>query len=112
MHFRVLNLLTQHPEFSQREIAEALGISLGRINRCLRALAERDYVKIRNYRSPSNKVRNLHVLTPLGIAERSKLSARFLKRKLLEYEKLHAEIEAVQGELAPRLGRSNDPTNL
>jgi EPS-associated MarR family transcriptional regulator len=100
VHFRVLNLLIEHPEYSQRQIAAALGISLGRVNYCLNALAERGYVKIRNFRASTNKARYLRVLTPLGVAERTRLATQFLKRKMAEYELLHAEIERLRNEMS------------
>lgn len=96
--FRVLNLLKKHPDFSQRQIASELGISLGRVNYCLRALVGKGYIKIENFRAADNKLRYLHVLTPTGISQRTILATEFIKRKLREYELLKQEIEALQND--------------
>ncbi len=97
--FRVLRLLQDNPDLTQREIAEALGISLGGVNYCLRALASKGLVKIRNFRNSNNKMGYAYLLTPKGIAEKTALTAHFLKRKMDEYEALKAEIEALEEEI-------------
>ncbi|MCW8905847.1 MAG: MarR family EPS-associated transcriptional regulator [Sedimenticola sp.] len=107
--FRVLRLLESHPDLTQREIADRLGISLGGVNYCVRALTEKGLVKIKNFRNSSNKLGYAYLLTPTGVAEKTALAARFLKRKLMEYEALRAEIDALEQEvrLAQRDGASN-----
>lgn len=97
--FRVLRLLQDRPDLTQREIAEAIGISLGGVNYCLRALASKGLVKIRNFKNSNNKVGYAYLLTPKGIAEKTVLTAQFLKRKMEEYEALKAEIEALMEEI-------------
>jgi EPS-associated MarR family transcriptional regulator len=97
--FRVLRLLEENPDMTQREIAESLGISLGGVNFCLRALVEKGLVKIHNFQNSNNKMGYVYLLTPMGIAEKAGLTSRFLKRKLYEYEMLKAEIEALQKEI-------------
>jgi EPS-associated MarR family transcriptional regulator len=97
--FRVLRLFGENPDMTQRDIAEALGISLGGVNFCLRALVDKGLVKIHNFQSSKNKMGYVYLLTPIGIAEKAGLTARFLKRKLYEYEILKAEIEALQKEI-------------
>jgi EPS-associated MarR family transcriptional regulator len=92
----VLRFLEEHPDHSQRDISRALGVSLGGVNYCLRALIEKGSVKIENFRNSRNKLGYLYVLTPEGIAERAALTGRFLRRKMAEYEALRAEIEALQ----------------
>lgn len=98
VHFRVLRTLEAHPHYSQREIADALGVSLGGINYCLKALIEKGYLKVDNFRRSDNKLRYAYVLTPSGMAERAKLAGRFLQRKMREYEAIRAEIEALTQE--------------
>jgi EPS-associated MarR family transcriptional regulator len=98
LRFRVLRLLQEKPEMSQREISAALGVSFGGVNYCLQALAEKGMIKIRNFRASNNKLRYAYVLTPQGIAEKTALTGRFLRRKMAEYEALKAEIEAVRAE--------------
>ena len=95
-HFRVLSLLEQNPDMSQRDLAKALGVSLGGINYSLKALIERGMVKAQNFKKSETKLAYAYVLTPQGIAEKTKLTARFLKRKMEEYEALKAEIDLLQ----------------
>jgi len=95
-HFRVLALLERNPDISQRDLAKALGISLGGVNYSLRALVEKGMVKAQNFSSSDKKLAYGYILTPKGLAEKSMLTARFLKRKMDEYEALKAEIESLQ----------------
>ena len=95
VRFRVLRLLEENPEFSQRDIARHLGVSLGAVNFCLSALVEKGHVKVNNFRAADNKLRYAYLLTPKGIAEKAALTSRFLRRKLREYEALRLEIEAL-----------------
>lgn len=94
--FRVLRFVEENPDRSQREISRALGLSLGGVNYCLKALIDKGLIKIENFRTSSNKLGYLYVLTPQGIATRAALTSRFLRRKLAEYEALKAEIEAMR----------------
>ncbi len=95
-HFRVLNLLQSQPDLNQREMAKALGVSLGGVNYCLRALVAKGLVKIHNFQENENKLGYAYLLTTQGIAEKIALTGRFLKRKQEEYAALKAEIEALQ----------------
>ena len=95
-HFRVLSLLEQNPDMSQRDLAKALGVSLGGINYSLKALIQRGMVKAQNFKKSETKLAYAYVLTPQGIAEKTKLTARFLKRKMEEYDALKAEIDSLQ----------------
>ena len=99
-HFRVLRLLQDNSEMSQRELAEAVGISVGGIHYVLNALIEKGLVKLGNFTAAEDKRRYAYVLTPKGIKEKSLSTGRFLKRKLAEYEALKAEIETLKNELA------------
>lgn len=99
VQFRVLRVLQDRPDLSQRQIAQELGVSLGAVNYCLRALAERGQVKIRNFRAAGNRLRYAYVLTPRGIAAKSRLASAFLRRKLAEYDALKAEIAQIEAEL-------------
>lgn len=98
-NFRILRLLDENPNLSQRELASALGLSLGGLNYCLQALLDKGAVKIHNFQSSTRKVAYAYLLTPRGIAEKAALTGRFLKRKMEEYELLKAEIESLQTEL-------------
>jgi EPS-associated MarR family transcriptional regulator len=98
-HFWVMKLLQQNPDITQRELAQQLGISLGGINYCLQALMERGLVKMHNFTHSKHKLGYVYMLTPKGIAEKSALTARFLKRKKEEYEALREEIESLKADL-------------
>ena len=98
--YRILKLLEADPHASQRRIADELGISLGRVNYCLQALIEKGLVKVNNFRSNANKRVYLYLLTPRGIEDRARVTARFLRRKLDEYETLKRELQELQSEAA------------
>ena len=95
-HYRVLALLERSPDISQRELARELGISLGGVNYALRALIEKGMLKAQNFSSSDKKLAYAYILTPKGLAEKSLLTARFLRRKMDEFEALKAEIESLQ----------------
>ena len=97
--FRVLRLIEENPEMSQRQIADELGVSLGGVNYCLKALVGRGLVKVKNFRNSSNKMGYAYFLTAKGIKEKAALTAGFLKRKMREYELLKREIESLKEEL-------------
>jgi EPS-associated MarR family transcriptional regulator len=81
-------------------MAKDLGVGLGSINFCFQALVEKGLVKMRNFSQSKNKLRYAYLLTPAGVAEKSKLTAEFLRRKVAEYETLQAEIETLRSELS------------
>lgn len=99
LRLRVLRALEANPELSQRQLAAALGVSLGGVNYALKALVARGFVKAGNFRKSGDKVGYLYVLTPKGVTEKASLATAFLGRKLEEYEVLRREIEALKGEL-------------
>lgn len=94
-----MRLIERNPELSQRQLADALGISLGAVNYCLRALIQKGEVKIRNFRAANNKMRYAYIITPKGIRRKSLLTAGFLQRKLREYNALKDEIATLKAEL-------------
>jgi EPS-associated MarR family transcriptional regulator len=95
----MLRLIEENPNASQREIASALGLSLGGVNYCLRAMVGKGLLKIENFRKSGNKLGYLYLLTPEGIAEKTHLTEAFLRRKMAEYEALHKEIDAVRASI-------------
>ena len=97
--YRLLSLLQRNPELSQRELAQKIGISLGKTNYCLKALIDRGWIKIHNFRSSRNKSAYLYKLTPAGVAEKMHVTRRFLARKLQERELLAHEIEELMSEV-------------
>jgi EPS-associated MarR family transcriptional regulator len=93
---RALELLQEQPEISQRELARELGISLGKVNYCLRALLAKGLLKAQNFKNSKNKLAYAYVLTPAGITARAELTAEFLQVKVREYERLQQEIERLR----------------
>jgi EPS-associated MarR family transcriptional regulator len=96
VHFRVLNLLEDDPNITQRKLAEKLGISLGGVNYCLKCLIDIGHIKAANFKKTPDKSVYFYLLTPQGVKEKVKLTASFLKRKMSEYHALKKEIIAVQ----------------
>jgi len=95
---RLMRLLQACPELSQRELAQHMGISLGGLNYCLKALIDKGFVKMANFSNSRNKFKYVYLLTPQGIAEKVALTSRFLKRKMEEYDALKVEIELLKKE--------------
>ena len=93
-HFEVLRKIQETPESSQRELAEKLGFSLGKLNYCLKALQKKGFVKLQNFQKKTNKISYLqYVITPKGISERTKLTVNFMKKKMKEYDELKRELK-------------------
>lgn len=100
-YFRVMRILHKNPDLTQRELADQLGVSVGGLNYCLRALMAKGWVKMQNFSHSKNKFKYMYLLTPAGMVREAELASNFLCRKLQEYEALRAEIEALQMEVAP-----------
>ena len=99
IQFEVLRRLHQTPQVSQRALAKDLGVGLGTINFCFQALVEKGLVKMQNFSQSKNKLRYAYLLTPAGGAEKSKLTAEFLRRKVKEHEVLQREIDELKSEI-------------
>jgi len=99
--FQILRLLHENPELTQRELGERVGISLGAVNYCLKALMDRGLVKAQNFKRSPNKMGYAYFLTPTGMAEKTLLTAKFIKRKMTEYEALRVEINELEREISP-----------
>lgn len=97
--YKLLKHLEQNPEISQRQLATAMEISLGKANYCLRALIEKGLIKVDNFQKSRNKKAYAYFLTPKGIQEKASVTIRFLKRKQREYDDLHGEIVALESEV-------------
>ena len=91
-HFNVLRKIQKKPKSTQRELANELGFSLGKLNYCLRALKAKGLVKIENFKRNPNKINYIYVLTPKGISQKTKLTLNFMRRKIKEYDELKKEI--------------------
>ena len=92
-HFDVLRKIQQKPNSTQRQLAIELGFSLGKLNYCLAALKTKGFIKIENFRKNPNKINYFYVLTPRGIAAKTKLTLNFMKRKMKEYDELKKELK-------------------
>lgn len=99
-YYRVMRLLEDDPDMTQRELADKLGVSVGGLNYCLKALIAKGLVKVQHFASSKNKFGYVYVLTPRGIAHRAAITSEFLRRKKEEYDGLKAEIAALQIEMA------------
>ena len=97
--YKVMDLIHKHPDISQRELAKQIGVSLGSMHYCLKAIALKGWLKVGNFKNNPNKSVYLYLLTPEGIAQKSKLAIDFLKRKKQEYDELKHEIDQLSEEL-------------
>jgi len=98
-HFRIMRILQENPDLTQRELADKLGMSVGGLNYCLNAMIDKGLVKMQNFSNSKNKFKYVYLLTPIGMAEKVAITTRFLSRKMEEYEALKLEIEALKSEV-------------
>ena len=99
IHYRLLKVLSQDPQLGQRDMAKRMGISLGKVNYCISELAAKGWIKITRFRSAKNKIPYTYMLTPKGLEEKGRLTLRFLKRKLSEYEEIKKQIRELHYEV-------------
>jgi EPS-associated MarR family transcriptional regulator len=99
LHFRVLKLLQDEPDLSQRELASRVGVSNGKLHYCMKALIEKGLVKLGNFAHSKHHLGYAYLLTPSGMRQKAAMTSDFLKRKMAEYEALQAEITALQAEM-------------
>lgn len=93
-HFNILRRIQNKPKSTQRELAEELGFSLGKLNYCLKALRGKGLIKIENFKKNPNKLNYIYILTPRGISKKTQLTVNFMKRKMREYDELKLELTA------------------
>ncbi|WP_185231167.1 MarR family EPS-associated transcriptional regulator [Teredinibacter franksiae] len=98
LRYQLLKQLERNPEISQRELAKAVGISLGKTNYCLKALVEAGWVKAGNFARSEQKLNYVYLLTPKGLSEKAEVTVRFLKRKQVQYQQLEHEIASLKKE--------------
>ena len=101
--YKILKLLSADSKFTQREMAEEMGVSLGMVNFCISELTKKGLIKIRRFKASNNKVQYLYQLTPQGIEQKSKITLSFLKRKISEYQEIKKQIQ----EISRDLGKEN-----
>jgi EPS-associated MarR family transcriptional regulator len=99
VRYKLFKLLEANPGMPQREVARELGVSVGKVNYCIRALIDKGWVKAANFRNSRNKAAYAYLLTPRGIEEKANLTMSFLQTKLSEYERLRVDIEAIRAEV-------------
>ena len=92
-NLNVLRKIQKRPNSTQREFAKELGFSLGKFNYCIKALKQKGFIKIKNFKQNPNKINYLYIVTPKGIAEKTKLTVNFMKRKIQEYDELKNELK-------------------
>ncbi len=95
IHYRLLSILAEEPQLPQRDLAGRVGISVGKVNYCLAELTKKGFIKIQRFKNAKNRLPYAYMLTPRGIEEKGRITIQFLKRKLLEYDKIQAEIHAL-----------------
>jgi EPS-associated MarR family transcriptional regulator len=100
VRYRMLKYLSEHPDATQRELARELGVSVGKVNYCLRALIEKGLLKVRNFQNTKNKAAYAYLLTAHGIEEKVNVTHAFLRRKITEYDVLSKEIETLTAEVS------------
>lgn len=105
MRYKLMRLLEANPGISQREVARELGVSLGKANYCLRALVEKGWLKVTNFKNSHNKAAYMYLLTPRGLERKASLTVKYLQVKMREYEALRVEIEDMRRE-AERQGQA------
>ncbi len=98
IRYHVLKQIQDNPEITQRELAGITGVSLGKLNYCLKALVDKGYIKAVNFKNSRQKSAYLYMLTPRGIEEKALVTGRFLQRKMAEYDRLKIEIEELRVE--------------
>jgi EPS-associated MarR family transcriptional regulator len=110
VRYRLMQRLSREPAATQRELAEEMGVSVGKINYCLRALIEKGHIKLDNFRRNPDKKHYTYLLTPAGIEAKAWATVQFLRRKRAEYEAIRSEIDALQRELVALGIESPDPS--
>jgi len=90
--FEILRKISRNPDFTQRDIAKDLGLSLGKLNYCIKALKDKGLIKIENFKKNPKKINYLYILTPKGMAKKTKLTINFMKRKMQEYDDLKRDL--------------------
>jgi MarR family transcriptional regulator, temperature-dependent positive regulator of motility len=100
MSYRILKAVEDEPQITQRELACRVGVSLGKVNYCLHALIKKGFVKVRNFKNSSRKRQYIYKLTPMGVAERTRVTIAFLRAKSTEFDQIRAEIDWLEARLA------------
>jgi EPS-associated MarR family transcriptional regulator len=97
-HFRIMRILQENPDLTQRELAGKLGMSVGGLNYCINALIDKGFVKMQNFSKSKNKFKYVYLLTPRGVLEKITLTNKFLEQKRVEFEAIRAEVESLKSD--------------
>jgi EPS-associated MarR family transcriptional regulator len=100
LQHKIFKIIAENPQINQRELSRKLGISLGKVNYCLKALMEKGWVKAQNFKNNKNKLSYAYLLTPSGIEQKAAVTLRYLKRKMEEYDQLKQAVEELKKEVA------------
>ena len=109
IHFKILDILDKNPIITQRDLAKRIGISLGGVNFCIKALIEIGHIKINNFKRNTNKSSYLYLLTAKGLSNKMTLASDFLKRKMIEYKILKKEIDELYSAINSKKSSMQDP---
>lgn len=104
LRYQVLRFLSDHPQASQREVAQHLGMSVGKVNYCIQALVDKGLIRVNRFKNSRHKAAYLYLITPKGLEQKLLLTYRFLQRKMKEYDSLAVEIEALRAEVDSATG--------
>ena len=99
IQYHVLKHIEANPSITQRELAKELGVSVGKVNYCLKALIDKGWIKANNFKNSNKKLAYFYILTPSGLEQKAKITMNFLKRKMSDYEELKKEIEVLKNEV-------------
>ncbi|HUF09874.1 MAG TPA: MarR family EPS-associated transcriptional regulator [Rhodothermales bacterium] len=99
IRYRILKAVEEEPQITQRELASKLGVSVGKVNYCLRALMKKGFVKAKNFKNSSRKRQYMYKLTPQGVSERTRVTIAFLRVKSAEFDEIRAEIDRLEAQL-------------
>ena len=98
IHYKIFKLLEAQPDLSQRQLSKELGVSLGKANYCVKAMLDKGWIKANNFKNSQNKIAYVYLLTPQGLERKARLTLRFLKRRMEEFEQLKRDIEQLRRE--------------
>jgi len=108
IYLNVLKIVEENPKITQRQLASTLGVSLGKVNYCLKSLIDKGWVKASNFKNNKNKKAYMYLMTPSGIDQKARMTIRFLGHKMKEYEKLKCEIQQLKRDVADNYQKSYD----
>lgn len=107
IRYQLLRYIQENPNVSQRELASKMGVSVGKVNYCIKALVDVGHIKLNNFKSSQDKAKYAYLLTPKGIKEKMAVTVRFLESRRRQYDLIEKEIQNLQQEVAMQIEQSN-----